>query len=283
MIDENIEQVAAALAAEGRAPHTFAGATGEHRTPKEIVGGIDVETALTAADRTNNLLSVGTMTTIEKAVIVLARAYRNAQLDHMRDIVADVGRLAHEPCEQHKALRYFAAEAIRYVGFAEIGDWNRVDGNKLADALSQVLCKLQAAYSAQLTRNTRATPPAEWRGDMLDYLKQRMGVSPPPRTEDAGSRPDELVTQRSAPSEIAKRAAHWREYPGSTPTDGHDQRALCWIGTGDGMAYIGLRAYCFNAGDPYWSSNGRRNEGETVTHWMPLPEPPCLTATKGGE
>jgi hypothetical protein len=105
----------------------------------------------------------------------------------------------------------------------------------------------------------------------------------PPGTEDAGSHPDELVTQRSAPSEIAKRAAQWREYPGSTPIDGHDQRALCWIETGDGMAYIGLRLYCFNAGDPHWSSNGRRNEGETVTYWMPLPEPPASRPTKGGE
>lgn len=87
---------------------------------------------------------------------------------------------AHEPCEQHKALRYFAAEAIRYVGFAEISDWNRVDGNKLADALSQVLCKLQAAYSGQPPGAVHSTPGML----LLDAYTARDASQPPPAEYD---------------------------------------------------------------------------------------------------
>lgn len=71
----------------------------------------------------------------------------------------------------------------------------------------------------------------------------------------------------------------WRKYPGSAPADapGSDGRALVWIKTGDGMAYVGLRHYrAHSDGDGHGWYSGSAEESGNVTHWMPLPQPPWL-------
>lgn len=66
-------------------------------------------------------------------------------LRNERDNLADnVHRLSNEPGTLHKKLEYFAAEAIRYAGYAEVTDWSRVNAALLSEALSSVLCKLQS-------------------------------------------------------------------------------------------------------------------------------------------
>jgi Protein of unknown function (DUF551) len=71
----------------------------------------------------------------------------------------------------------------------------------------------------------------------------------------------------------------WYKYPGNCPPDrpGGDSRCLCWIETGDGMAYIGLRMYriCADGDGHAWFSNSQEESGR-VTHWMPLPDPPWI-------
>lgn len=75
----------------------------------------------------------------------------------------------------------------------------------------------------------------------------------------------------------AAREMRWRKYPGSAPPPGSDGRALVWIETGDGMAYIGLRHWRLHSdGDGHGWYSGSVEESGNVTHWMPLPQPPWL-------
>jgi hypothetical protein len=76
---------------------------------------------------------------------------------------------------------------------------------------------------------------------------------------------------------LDEKGLQWHRYPGSAPAPNTDGRALCWIETGDGMAYIGLRMYRGRSDGEGsdWYSGGQIESGN-ITHWMPLPQPPWV-------
>jgi len=76
---------------------------------------------------------------------------------------------------------------------------------------------------------------------------------------------------------LDEKGPQWHSYPGTAPAPNGDGRALCWIETGDGMAYIGLRMYrCRHDGEGNDWYSGSQVESGNVTHWMPLPAPPWV-------
>ena len=66
--------------------------------------------------------------------------------------------------------------------------------------------------------------------------------------------------------------AEWIIAQGNPPPPTGDCRKLVWLVDGDGMGWIGIRAWRGDKG--YWTVNGEREESATVTRWMDLPEAP---------
>lgn len=63
-----------------------------------------------------------------------------------------VSRRPSEPPSTAQACMDFAAYAVRYVGYAEIGDWNRVDAGLLTEALAKARKFLDDSYRATVTK-----------------------------------------------------------------------------------------------------------------------------------
>ena len=73
-----------------------------------------------------------------------------------------------------------------------------------------------------------------------------------------------------------RKQSEWISVEERLPED--EKAVLCYYGFDDlGMMFTGVLSYfCFDP-DPHWQ---HADTGFTVTHWMPLPEPPKM---KGGE